>query len=236
MLSLKNLLSKRKRTAMVSVAGSIGIIGVSMVLAISAGVTAYINDMENDMLSGYPVSITRSTIDYSSLMSMSSSAQPKVDITKLKDKLYVQSLMDTLGTFAQGVTKTNEISEAYLHYVGAMDKKLTNVVQYGYGFNISNNIYTQFTVDDGTEDASRVTSVAAIRGMYSQILSEQEEYSNFAGTVSSVATFEEVPSNYDYVLSQFDILAAETDKGVTCLVYADPSPRDLSTSRMPGSA
>ncbi|MDE7453396.1 MAG: ABC transporter ATP-binding protein, partial [Clostridia bacterium] len=49
MLSLKNLLSKGARTAMVSIAGSIGIIGVSMVLAISAGVQGYIKDMENDM-------------------------------------------------------------------------------------------------------------------------------------------------------------------------------------------
>ena len=58
-LSCKNLLSKSKRTAMVSVAGSIGIIGVSLVLAISSGVQGYIHSMEDDMLSGNPVAITR---------------------------------------------------------------------------------------------------------------------------------------------------------------------------------
>ncbi len=221
-LSFKNLLSKRKRTAMVSIAGSIGIIGVSLVLAISAGVRGYINTMQNDMLSGYPVSITRSAIDYSALLNMSVSSQPDIDITKLDDKLYVQSIMDTLGGLAKGATQTNEITEAYIDYVGKIDKSLVNVVQYDYGFNIANNIYTDFEVGNALDDdsgktyaASRKTSVTAIRGMYSQILGEQEDYQNFTGVVSSISTFEEVPDSYEYVLSQFDVLAAETSDGVT---------------------
>ncbi|MDE6690556.1 MAG: ATP-binding cassette domain-containing protein, partial [Clostridia bacterium] len=212
-LSLKNLLSKSKRTAMVSVAGSIGVIGVSMVLAISAGVKNYIRSMENDMLSGNPVSITRSAIDFSSMMDMSMSAQSKVDITKLDDKLYVRSLMDTLGTFAQGLTKTNNITDEYVDYVGRMDEKLVNVVQYGYDFSPANNIYTGFKVKDGLPEL--VTSVTGIRGMYSQILSEQEEYKNFTGTISSISTFREVPDNYEYIFSQFDVVAYETASGVS---------------------
>ncbi|MDE7075813.1 MAG: FtsX-like permease family protein, partial [Clostridia bacterium] len=215
-LSLKNLLSKSKRTAMVSVAGSIGIIGVSLVLAISSGVQGYIRNMEEDMLSGNPVAITRSAIDFSSLMDMSNSSKPKVNITKLNDKLYVQSLMDTLGGLAKDVTKTNEITEQYVHYIENMDAELTHVVQYDYGFSLANNIYTDFKVkSEGDYGASQITSVSAIRGMYSQILSEQPAYSNFAGTVASISTFSEVPDNYEYVLSQYDIIAAETSSGVT---------------------
>lgn len=215
-LSCKNLLSKSKRTAMVSVAGSIGIIGVSLVLAISAGVQNYINDMENDMLSGNPVAITRSAVDFSSMMNMSVSSKPKVDITKLDDKLYVRSLMDTLGTFAKGLTKTNNITEQYLDYVSKMDAKLTNVVQYGYEFNPANNIYTGFKVtDDTSKFPEQVISVTGIRGMYSQILSEQEEYKNFTGTISSISTFGEVPDNYEYIFSQFDVVAYETKDGVS---------------------
>lgn len=206
-LSCKNLLSKKKRTAMVSVAGSIGVIGVSLVLAISAGVKNYIRDMENDMLSGNPVSITRSALDFSSLMDMSASSRPKVDITKLDDKLYVRSLMDTLGTFAKGLTKTNNITDAYVDYVGKMDSKLTNVVQYGYDFNPANNIYTGFRVSSQTPEV--VTSVTGIRGMYAMILSEQEEYKNFTGTISSISTFNEAPDNFEYVFSQFDVIAYE---------------------------
>lgn len=215
-LSLKNLLSKSKRTAMVSVAGSIGIIGVSLVLAISSGVQSYIRNMEEDMLSGNPVAITRSAIDFSSLMDMSNSSKPKVNITKLNDKLYVQSLMDTLGGLAKDVTKTNEITPQYIDYIEHMDAELTHVIQYDYGFSLANNIYTDFKVkSEGDYAASQITSVSAIRGMYSKILSEQPAYSNFAGTVASISTFSEVPDNYEYVLSQYDIIAAETSSGVT---------------------
>ena len=209
-LSLKNLLSKFKRTAMVGVAGSIGIIGVSLVLAISAGVQGYIKGMEDDMLSGNPVSVTRSALNFSSLMDMSSTSRPKVNITKLSDSLYVRSLMETLGTVSKGVTTTNDITEQYIRYVESMPEEYVNVIQYGYGFDVANNIYTKFTVEEGADDyASRETSVTAIRGMYSQILRENEDYSNFAGTVSTVATFEEVPDNYQYVLSQYDIIAVD---------------------------
>lgn len=215
-LSLKNLLSKRKRTAMVSVAGSIGIIGVSMVLAISAGVQGYINTMENDMLSGNPVAVTRSAMDFSSLMNMSATAKPKPDITKLDDKLYVKSLMETLGSFSGSFSKTNNITEAYIDYVNNIPEKDYNVIQYGYDFSVSNNLYTSFKVDDSGDGdkATAETSVTAIRGMYTQILSEQEEYKDFAGTVSTVATFEEMPNNYEYILSQYDVVAAETENGV----------------------
>lgn len=208
-LSLKNLLSKRKRTAMVSVAGSIGIIGVSMVLAISSGVQAYINDMQNDMLSGNPVSITETAIDYTSLMSLSSASQVDVDITRLDDKVYINSLMETLGTFAQGFSTTNNIGEMYLSYVDAIPREYYNVIQYDYGMDVANNIYTDFRVDANADTAADgVTSVTAIRGMYTQILSEQEEYADFAGTISTVATFDELPDNYQYILSQYDIVAA----------------------------
>ena len=212
-LSLKNLLSKRRRTAMVSVAGSIGIIGVSMVLAISSGVQDYIDSMQDDMLSGNPVSITETAIDYTSLLGMSSSAQPDVDITKLGDKVYINSLMETLGTFAQGFSTTNNISSAYLNYVENVPAEYYNVIQYDYGFDVANNIYTDFKVDaNATTSADKVTSVTAIRGMYTQILSEQEDYADLAGTISTVATFEELPDNYQYILSQYDIVAAYTDE------------------------
>jgi putative ABC transport system permease protein len=205
-LSCKNLLSKRKRTTMVSVAGSIGIIGVSMVLAISAGVQNYINTMEDDMLSGNPVSVTQSAIDFSSLMTLSSSSQTKVDITKLNDKLYVKSLMDTLGNFSSGFSKTNTLTDEYLYYLNNMPEEYYNVIQYGYEFDAANNIYTNFKVQNS--DEGKDMSVTGIRAMYSKLLQEQEDYKNFAGTISTVATFDEMPDNYEYILSQYDILAA----------------------------
>jgi len=226
-LSLKNLLSKRGRTAMVSVAGSIGIIGVSMVLAISAGVQGYINSMENDMLSGYPVSITQTAYDYSSLMELSQPAE-KVDLAELakNKKVYVNSLLKTLGTYTD-MLKTNNISSTYVEYLSQMDESLVNLVQYGYAFKISNNLYTDFTVSDNLADHTEggdVTgltneynmSITAIRAMYTNVLGKVQDYSSLASTVSSVSTFAEMPSSFDYVMSQYDVVAVDKDgKAVT---------------------
>ena len=68
MLSFKNLFSKKGRTALTSFAGSIGIIGIALILAISQGMTSYINTVQEEALSSYPITIEDSTIDISSLM------------------------------------------------------------------------------------------------------------------------------------------------------------------------
>ncbi|MCH5148982.1 MAG: ABC transporter ATP-binding protein/permease [Clostridiales bacterium] len=244
-LSLKNLLSKGRRTAMVSVAGSIGIIGVSMVLAISAGVHGFINDMENDMLSGNPVAITQSTYDFTSLMSISQN-NTRLDLNKLKkgDKVYVRSLLDTLGTFAQGFERTNNISEAYVDYISKIPEESVNVVQFDYAFNVTNNIYTDFTVSKDVNSRKfplkeGVTndfnggemSVAAIRSMYSNILSHVEEYKQWGSMISTVRTFAEVPDNFDYVMSQYDVLAVDYNGKSVTSGYSDEYLEDLFNAK-----
>ncbi|MDE7329741.1 MAG: ABC transporter ATP-binding protein, partial [Clostridia bacterium] len=214
-LSLKNLLSKRKRTAMVSVAGSIGIIGVSMVLAISSGVQSYIASMENDMLSGFPLSVTESSVDYAALMDVAASAGTKPDITRLEDKVYIDSLIETLMGMGD-VMKTNVITPAYIDYVEKMPSTYYNALQYDYGFEPAHNIYTNFRLDG--EDAGEEVSVTGIRTMYTAVLGEvgkkdgNEKYTQFSQIIPSVTTFEEMPDNYGYILSQYDILATNIDK------------------------
>ena len=76
-LSFFNLLSKLKRTILVAVAGSIGIIGVSSVLAVSTGVNRYVDKMQDDMMSRYPLMISEQAVDYTSLMTGLSSMSEK---------------------------------------------------------------------------------------------------------------------------------------------------------------
>ena len=82
-LSFKNLLSKKKRTILTIIAGSIGIIGISAVLAVSNGVKTYIKDMQNDMLSGNPIKVSQNSLDYSSLMSMMTNDEKKQFIDEM---------------------------------------------------------------------------------------------------------------------------------------------------------
>jgi len=67
-LSMNNLMTKKTRTILTSFAGSIGIIGIALILAISTGIQDYINKVEEDTLSSYPITIEDSTIDMSSMM------------------------------------------------------------------------------------------------------------------------------------------------------------------------
>lgn len=67
-LSLNNLMTKKARTILTSFAGSIGIIGIALILAISTGIQNYINKVEEDTLSSYPITIENATIDISSMM------------------------------------------------------------------------------------------------------------------------------------------------------------------------
>lgn len=210
MLSLKNLLSKFKRTTMVAFAGSIGIIGVSMVLAISSGVQGYIDDMQNDMLSGYPLQVTETAIDFDALMDTASGK--KVKINKLNDKVYVDSLLETLMSFNNS-TKTNVITPDYKKFVDAMPKEYYNALVYDYGFDMSNYMYTDFTYKTASGAQKTVNaSVTAIRAMYSAVLGKQPDYANYADMINTVETFRQIPDNYDYVLSQYDILASYNGK------------------------
>ncbi len=219
-LSLKNLLSKARRTTMVSIAGSIGIIGVSMVLAISAGVKNYIKNMEDDMLSGYPITITRSSLDWSGIMNMDEALNKKVNITKLKDKVYVDSLLQTMIAMGNNFLSQNEISEKYINYVSDMPEEYYNVMQFDYDFDAANYLYTDFnmvgetshTVIPADKDSSSDSiSLTAIRAMYRSILGEEPSYKMYTSMLDTFTGLGEVPDNADYVLSQYDVVATNGD-------------------------
>ncbi|MDE5722499.1 MAG: ABC transporter ATP-binding protein/permease [Clostridia bacterium] len=219
-LSLKNLLSKRKRTAMVSIAGSIGIIGVSMVLAISAGVKGYIKDMEDDMLSGYPITITRSTFDWAAITNINDTLSKKVEITKLKDKVYVDSLLQTMMDMGNNFMTQNEISENYINYVSQMPSEYYNAMQFSYDFEAANYLYTDFhmvgktsdtKIPENVDSSSDSMSLTAIRAMYRSILGEEPSYSMYTSMLDQFTGLNEIPDNADYVLSQYDVVATNGD-------------------------
>lgn len=217
MLSLKNLLSKWKRTLMVSLAGSIGIIGVSLVLAISSGVQGYIKDMENDMLSGNPIAIERSSFDMSALTKINKTVNKTIDITKLKDKVYVDSLLQTFLDMGNNFITSNEISENYLDYVGKMPEEYYSAMRYKFDFEVSNYIYTDFHVTSQTsptvipeelDASSDGMSLTAIRSMYTSVLAQEPEYSKFISMLDMFTGLQEVPDGGEYILSQYDVIAS----------------------------
>ena len=121
MLSLKNLISKRGRTIMVGVAGSIGIIGIAMVLAFSAGIKGYVASMQDDMLSGNPVRITESAYDFNAIMGMVNQGE-STNEEKEKYRAYISSIIAYIAK-TDDFDITNDISEDYVNFVKSMPKE-----------------------------------------------------------------------------------------------------------------
>ena len=243
-LSARNLIAKRGRTIMVGIAGSIGIIGVAIVLAFSSGITGYIQSMQNDMLSGYPLYVAESSIDYTALLNMTMNMSQQDDKSWYKDnKIYVNSVTKTITELA-GTTTTNDITQEYIDYVNAMPKEYTEAVQFNYGIEFAHNVYTSFDYDEeGATDSegnpiiSREMSITGIRSVYTSILEKIEAYAAYTSLISSVPALSEIPDNKDYVLSQYDLVAGEypdqTDEGALILVLnADGEINDITLAQL----
>ena len=205
-LSSRNLLSKFKRTLMVGLAGSIGIIGVSLVLALSSGISGYIDDMQEDMLSGNPITITEQAYDLNAMMGSLSNFE-QAEIVVKNGFVGINSMLELLAKRAEtmnSIMVTNEINEDYVNYIKAMPKEYVEDISYGYGIDISNNIYIDFASKKGGD--AQKTSLTAIKQIYKALLSETE----FKEAVSAISTLSQPISqslsSEEYILSQYKLL------------------------------
>lgn len=205
-LSSRNLLSKFKRTLMVGLAGSIGIIGVSLVLALSSGISGYIDDMQEDMLSGNPITITEQAYDLNAMIGSLSNFE-QAEIVVKNGFVGINSMLELLAKRAEtmnSIMVTNEINEDYVNYIKAMPKEYVEDISYGYGIDISNNIYTDFASKKGGD--AQKTSLTAIKQIYKDLLSETE----FKEAVSAISTLSQPISqslsSEEYILSQYKLL------------------------------
>ena len=115
-LSLHNLFSKKSRTILTTVASSIGIIGISLVLSLSFGLTTYIDDLQHDMLSGNPIVITESAIDLNLVLDNMSQVQ-KAKIAKKAGYVNVDKMIEEIANSSQTmgtILVQNIITENYV--------------------------------------------------------------------------------------------------------------------------
>ena len=202
-LSAKNLLTKKGRTAMVGFAGSIGIFGIAVVLAFSTGIRGYVESMQDDMLSGNPIVIEENTYDLEALTGMMNSSE-KAEIIKEANKVYVDQLVKYLAEMSDSINNfmvKNTITKEYVDFVKAMPRDYYAAMTLGYGIELANNIYTDFTRYDETD--TEITSVTAITNNYTQIL-KQTELKQYASYIESVVpSFEQAPNSEEYIRSQY---------------------------------
>ena len=233
-LSARNLISKKGRTTMVGIAGSIGIIGIAMVLAFSAGIKGYVASMQDDMLSGNPITITENTYDLDALTGMMD-MNDKVDFIKEAEKVYINSLIEyfaKMNTSINSMLIKNDINENYLNYIKAIPSEYYAAMMFGYGIDMTNNIYTEFREEIGGE--SQEISISALTNIYTSIL-EKTDFADLAAYVTSIVpSFKEAPNNSEYINSQYQVYGDIADEANELMIVLDSKNRltDLLLARL----
>lgn len=225
-LSARNLRAKLKRTVMVCIAGSIGIIGVASVLAVSTGVQGYIEDMQNDMLSGNPVTVQASGYDLSTITGMIDNSDRKDVIESAVEDGYinVDAAVDRLVEIADmwgDFTFENEITQQYIDYVKAMPKEYYSAMSFDHGVDLSYSLYSSYETEGGSRRLSVFAADALLRAA-----TTQSGHADVAEALSDTSgLFSLAPDSSDFILSQYDIVNEggymPKEKGEIMLVIDD---------------
>lgn len=136
-LSFKNLLTKKGRTFMTGFAGSIGIIGIALVLSLSNGLSQYIGNIQTESLSQSPIQITKNAYKIDDIMAMQNGIEVELDAyPDNSDRIYPYEPM------SDKFIKENNITQEYIDYIKKIDSSLLLAINYAYG--VSMNISTKY--------------------------------------------------------------------------------------------
>lgn len=151
-LSLNNLMTKKARTFLTSFAGSIGIIGIALIMSLSHGMQSYIDQMENDTMASYPIEIQANSSDMSTLMTTMMGMKKKTEEhkdSKIYSRPYVEDVLESLSS-----SKKNNLS-AFKSYIesskGKKFRKTAKAIEYDYNLNLQ--VYNENT-DSGLVQVS----------------------------------------------------------------------------------
>ncbi len=192
-LSLNNLMTKKGRTILTAFAGSIGIIGISLIMALSNGIELYIDKVQEDTLTSYPLTIEKQTIDITSFMS---NMAEKNTEKHNDDKIYSNNVMTDIMSMVTAEVSTNNLVD-FKEYIENNDKlkALVNDIKYSYNFDL--NIYSS----DTNKGVLKVnpSNILAELGMGSEMMNTYDIWT-------------ELTNNQNLLDSQYDVLAGHLPK------------------------
>ena len=208
-LSLNNLFTKKARTILTAFAGSIGIIGIALILSLSAGFNSYIDTIQRDTLSNYPVTINRVSVDTTSLVNVFF-GEKESDLEEYPDTKTVtsQRMMEDLLTGVIATARTNDLKSFKPYLEQNLDKSIVSSIQYGYGVN--KKIYYNYTDVQGNvtnrkiypielPDFSTIMPGSSLSGM-------DTYYEQFDSYLSGTTVFSEMIDNQALLNEQYDLL------------------------------
>ena len=198
-LSFNNLKTKKTRTILTAFAGSIGIIGIALILSLSNGIQEYINRVEEDTLSSDPLSIDAASIDTGSLVESLSDESSNPEEYE-ENKIIAKNIMGNLFTAMTSQVKTNDL-KSFKEYLESKDNNITeftNDIQYSY--DITLNLYK----NDTTEEIIQVNPTTIFNSLGMDTSSYSSAYSSM---MSSYDVWTELMNNKDLLKNQYDVIA-----------------------------
>ena len=228
-LSFRNLMTKKGRTFLTAFAGSIGIIGIALILSLSNGVNEYINSVEEDTLSGYPITIERETMDTTSLLTSLMSAQEEKE--DLEDGyIYSGNVMGQMLNIMLSEVQSNDLGafKAYIESGESGIEKYVSDIRYSYETPL-----TVYRTD--TETPLQVNPSIVMDTMYGGQTSQMMDsfYGSSSAAVSnymaeSTGIFTPLTKNGERMKSQYEVLAGRLPEAVNEVVLIVSRDRTVS--------
>ena len=204
-LSFHNLLTKKARTILTSFAGSIGIIGIALILSLSNGINVYINTVEENTLSNYPLTIMEESVNISDMMT-EMMGDPDAPLGHDLNKVYSNNVMNKLATaMVKGVSKNNlKDFKTYLEDPNTGIDQYVSDIQYQYSTTM--NIYKP--TEDGKYMQINPNNILASMG-YSEEMMQMSGSSEFS---SSINVWQQLMDNPELLENQYDVIAGNLPK------------------------
>ena len=233
-LSLKNLSTKKARTFLTSFAGSIGIIGIALILSLSTGFNGYIANVQRDTLSNYPVEIKNDEVSLMGFFTSFMGATEKSDKDKFPadGKVHSGKMFNGMLNSLSSSLSSNDLG-GFKKYIDEhpelIDSEKISAVNYSYDFAI--NFYQknpEYNAEDPTDPKNAgvktYKQVAHIGKFDEYVPSNMPDnvkvyfknyYTQFKMYMEKSDTWSELAGGIDLVEKQYDVLAGELEKGDT---------------------
>ena len=214
-LSLDNLYSKKMRTLLTTFAGSIGIIGMTLVLALSVGASGYIAQVEENALAQYPIVIEETTVDFSKIFELLTAVNQTEGHEANSEEVYEQKALGNLLRYFQETTQHKNDLKSIKNYLDQHIDAADGFVKYNYGVNI--NIFADY--DTEVDENGNVVKLLSHTGEYYLINPFKDNWKAMvpAGVESMLGTlgidpdamtpWEELIDNQELLDQQYDIVA-----------------------------
>lgn len=205
-LSLNNLMTKKTRTLLTAFAGSIGIIGIALILSLSNGIQAYIDRVQEDTLSTYPLTIDSETVDMSSLLSSLAGSHDGEAEHEL-DAVYSSSIMeDFLGSMTSIETQHNDLA-SFLEYLNSEESGAAEHISgIQYDYDVKLNIYSY----DSSGAVLKVNPSSVIENIMGTFYNTDTLSGMALSPYSGMPeVWNELLDNRDLMESQYDVIAGK---------------------------